>query len=166
MGNKTRAPMNRTITLSENELKSYRPRLHRIDRPVDLENIQDAILNQDLFDVLDWLPASFVDVLFLDPPYNLAKSFNSTRFTERSMSAYAEWLDPWFSKLMRTLKPTASVYICGDWRSSASVHLVAEKYLRVRNRVTWEREKGRGAKKNWKNCSEDIWFCTASKLNV
>lgn len=162
MGNKTRAPMNRTITLSENELKSYRPRLHRIDRPVDLENIQDAILNQDLFDVLDWLPASFVDVLFLDPPYNLAKSFNSTRFTERSMSAYAEWLDPWFSKLMRTLKPTASVYICGDWRSSASVHLVAEKYLRVRNRVTWEREKGRGAKKNWKNCSEDIWFCTAS----
>ena len=28
--------------------------------------------------------------------------------------------------------------------------------------VPWEREKGRGAKRNWKNSSEDIWFCTVS----
>ena len=78
------------------------------------------------------------------------------------MTAYAEWLESWFPKLMRTLKPTASVYICGDWRSSSAVQLVAEKYLKVRNRITWEREKGRGAKANWKNCSEDVWFCTVS----
>jgi len=56
----------------------------------------------------------------------------------------------------------ASVYICGDWQSSAAIHLIVEKYLKVRNRITWEREKGRGAKHNWKNCSEDIWFCTVS----
>ena len=37
---------------------------------------------------------------------------------------------------------------------------VAEKYFKINNRITWEREKGRGAKSNWKNCSEDIWFCT------
>jgi site-specific DNA-methyltransferase (adenine-specific) len=30
----------------------------------------------------------------------------------------------------------------------------------IRNRITWEREKGRGALSNWKNCSEDIWFGT------
>lgn len=151
-----------TITLSEEEVKGYQSRLQSIDYPVKFEDVENSILNQNLFDVLDWLPASFVDVLFLDPPYNLAKSFNSTKFTERSMSAYAEWLDYWFQKLIRTLKPTASVYICGDWRSSAAIHAVAEKYLRVHNRITWEREKGRGAKRNWKNCSEDIWFCTAS----
>jgi site-specific DNA-methyltransferase (adenine-specific) len=34
--------------------------------------------------------------------------------------------------------------------------------LKVQNRITWEREKGRGALRNWKNCSEDIWFCTVS----
>ncbi len=32
----------------------------------------------------------------------------------------------------------------------------------LRNRITWEREKGRGALQNWKNCSEDIWFFTSS----
>jgi len=32
----------------------------------------------------------------------------------------------------------------------------------LRNRITWEREKGRGAKRNWKNAAEDIWFFTKS----
>jgi site-specific DNA-methyltransferase (adenine-specific) len=35
-------------------------------------------------------------------------------------------------------------------------------YFLPQNRITWEREKGRGAKSNWKNCSEDIWFFTVS----
>lgn len=112
--------------------------------------------------MLDWLPAAFADLLFIDPPYNLTKSFNSTTFRERSIEEYREWFESWFPKLLRILKPTASVYICGDWRSSGAIHLIAEKYLIVRNRMTWEREKGRGAKTNWKNCSEDIWFCTMS----
>jgi site-specific DNA-methyltransferase (adenine-specific) len=39
---------------------------------------------------------------------------------------------------------------------------VVKDRFQVRNRITWEREKGRGARKNWKNASEDIWFCTVS----
>jgi site-specific DNA-methyltransferase (adenine-specific) len=35
-----------------------------------------------------------------------------------------------------------------------------ENVLTVRNRITFEREKGRGARSNWKNASEDIWFAT------
>lgn len=54
------------------------------------------------------------------------------------------------------------MYICGDWLSSYSIFAVASKYFKIRNRITWEREKGRGAKSNWKNSSEDIWFCTLS----
>jgi site-specific DNA-methyltransferase (adenine-specific) len=64
--------------------------------------------------------------------------------------------------LLPTLKNTASVYVCSEWYSSTAIHLVLEKYLKVRNRITWEREKGRGAKTNWKNASEDIWFATVS----
>lgn len=162
MGTKARAPRNRTISLSQDEVELYQSRLLRINGTATFEEVQNTVINQDTFDLLRWLPDAFVDVLFLDPPYNLTKSFNSTRFTGRSVSAYADWLDSWFPRVMRTLKSTASVYICGDWRSSAAIHLVAEKYLNVRNRITWEREKGRGAKSNWKNCSEDIWFCTVS----
>jgi site-specific DNA-methyltransferase (adenine-specific) len=161
-GHNGRAPRNRTITLSAAEVVALQSRLLRIAGPLDWPAIQDRTVNQDLLEILDWLPASFVDLLFLDPPYNLTKSFGSASFRQLSMEEYVEWMGGWFGRLLRTLKPTASVYICGDWRSSPAIHQVASRHLHVRNRITWEREKGRGAAANWKNCSEDIWFCTVS----
>ena len=50
-----------------------------------------------------------------------------------------------------------------DWKTSSLVLPVLEERFFVRNRITWEREKGRGAKRNWKNNTEDIWFCTNSE---
>jgi site-specific DNA-methyltransferase (adenine-specific) len=118
----------------------YRKRLLRLSGEISLQGIENWTINQDLFTILDWLPESFVDLLFIDPPYNLTKSFReSIAFRERSVEEYAAWLESWFSKLSRALKPTASVYICGDWRSSTAIHSVAEKYLCIRNRITWER---------------------------
>ena len=37
------------------------------------------------------------------------------------------------------------------------------EFFQVRNRITWQREKGRGANANWKNGLEDIWFATKGK---
>ena len=115
-----------------------------------------------LFEVLDFLPDSFVDLLFIDPPYNLHKKFNLTNFKEMNDNEYEEWIDSWLSKIIRLLKANASIYICSDWKSSNAVYKIAKKYFKIQNRITWEREKGRGAKSNWKNCTEDIWFCTVS----
>jgi len=162
MEEKTRALRNKTITLAAEEMKSYQGNLLNLSGQVRSKEIENRTINQVLDEILDWLPSSFVDLLFIDPPYNLTKSFNETTFKERTTLEYQAWFESWFSRLIRVLKPTASVYICGDWRSSAAIQLIAEKYLIVRNRITWEREKGRGAKANWKNSSEDIWFCTVS----
>jgi site-specific DNA-methyltransferase (adenine-specific) len=161
-----RAPRNRTIRLSADEEALYKQRLIRLQQKVAISEIENKTINQDLMEILDLLPDSFVDLLFVDPPYNLKKSFNHSVFRQRSIKDYMDWFDGWFPMLLKTLKPTASVYICGDWRSSPAIHLVAEKYLTVRNRITWEREKGRGAKSNWKNCSEDIFYCTVSDAYV
>lgn len=113
--------------------------------------------------MLEWLPREFVDLLFVDPPYNLSKQFNQRAVKRRSLADYQQWVDSWLARLVPTLKSTASVYLCGDWQSSPALYEVASQYFIVQNRITWEREKGRGAKANWKNCAEDIWFCTVSK---
>jgi len=162
LNEKSRAPRNRTLAISTSEAAAYGKRLVKLSGQAEFREIENRIINQDIFEILDWLPASFADLVFLDPPYNLTKTFNTNAFRERSVGEYEEWLESWFPRLIKTLRPAASVYICGDWRSSAAIQRVAEKYLTVRNRITWEREKGRGAKSNWKYCSEDIWFCTAS----
>jgi site-specific DNA-methyltransferase (adenine-specific) len=157
-----RAPGNRTLTLSDEEFEHYRSSLQRVESPVIVDRIYDKLFCQDIFSALPFLPDGCVDLLFADPPYNLTKKFNTRRFKKISVDDYTEWLDSWLSQIVRLLKPTASVYICGDWESSAAIHRVGEKYFIPRNRITWEREKGRGAKSNWKKCSEDIWFFSVS----
>lgn len=156
------APRNRTLKLSSKEIFSLRERLIKLGKPVCTGIIQNRIINQDLFEVLPHLPSLFVDLLIVDPPYNLNKTFGESSFRKMGGLEYEDWLDSWLSKMVRILKPSASVYLCGDWRSSAAIYNVAGRYFKIRNRITWEREKGRGAKGNWKNNSEDIWFCTFS----
>ena len=157
-----KAPRNRTISLSAEERKYLRSQIVKLNGQTKIESILNKVINQNIFEIVDLLPSAFVDLLFIDPPYNLSKNFNGYSFKQVPVEQYSEWMDGWLSKMIRLLKPTASVYICGDWRSSAAIHTVCEKYFMVRNRITFEREKGRGSQKNWKNNSEDIWFCTVS----
>jgi len=157
-----RAPRNRTLILTSEETAYYSRKLTTLDRPVSVKQILDRTLCQDMLSAASYLPEQFVDLLFVDPPYNLDKDFNGRRFSRRNQAGYLEMLEMWLSPLIRLLRPTASVYICSDWNSCGAVQLFAEKHFHIRNRITWEREKGRGAKTNWKNCSEDIWYCTVS----
>ena len=73
---------------------------------------------------------------------------------------YVAWFESMLSAMIPLLRSGASVYVCSDWRTSTLIFPILDRYLDVRNRITWEREKGRGAKTNWKNNTEDIWFCT------
>ena len=155
-----RAPRNRTMNLSKKDTIGFEKKLITLAHGTIVDDVINKTINQDLFSCIKYLPGSFVDLLFIDPPYNLTKDFGSNKFREVSSDEYEQWLDSWLCPLKKILKSTASIYICGDWKSSSSIFRVMSKYFKVRNRITWEREKGRGAKVNWKNCSEDIWFGT------
>ena len=159
---KPRAPRNRTITLAKNDEESLRKQLIYADSVASLEQIRNRILCGDAFEVLKKLPEGSFDLLFADPPYNLTKDFGAEKFRQRSLERYEAWLDSWVRLCKPLLRETASIYICGDWRSSAAIQRIGIKYFTLQNRITWEREKGRGAKANWKNSAEDIWFFTVS----
>jgi site-specific DNA-methyltransferase (adenine-specific) len=159
---KKRAPLNRTINLSILEISALEKSLSKLNHSIILEEAENKIFNNDIFEAADFLPEKFVDLLFIDPPYNLYKKFNQAPFKQMEFNEYKKWIDLWLSKMVRVLKPNASIYICGDWRSSSAIFEAGRKYFKVQNRITWEREKGRGAKTNWKNCTEDIWFFTMS----
>ncbi|HVE58367.1 MAG TPA: site-specific DNA-methyltransferase [Pyrinomonadaceae bacterium] len=156
---KQRAPRNRTLDLSAEEIEIYRKQLIFQD---DLHNFQNKIVCGDAFEILPKLPEKSFDLLFADPPYNLTKNFGENSFKQTSLDEYETWLEAWLKDCASVLKETASVYICGDWRSASAIQRVGMKFFRLRNRITWEREKGRGARSNWKNSSEDIWFFTVS----
>ncbi len=159
---KERAPRNQTLTINEEEKNNLIKKLSHVTKKLSVDEIIDKTFNDDLFNVIDFFPEHCVDLLIIDPPYNLDKDFDGLKFSSINDQAYLNYLDSWFSKVIRLLKPNGSLYICGDWKSTFALYQIANKYLIVRNRITWQREKGRGAKSNWKNCTEDIWFGTVS----
>jgi site-specific DNA-methyltransferase (adenine-specific) len=159
---KERAPRNRTLTIHENEKDVLMDKTISLHTPSIVQDIENKLIHQDLLACVDFLPEQFVDLMIIDPPYNLDKKFGNSKFSKTSSEVYEAWFDAWLTKLKKCLKRTASLYVCCDWQSSKSVQTVLEKHFIIRNRITWEREKGRGATSNWKNCSEDIWFCTLS----
>jgi len=157
-----KAPNNKTLSCSDAEVAGLSKKLIRVKSGSTVESLTNRIIHQDFFKAAKLLPDSFVDLMIIDPPYNLRKDYNGTLFRSKQADEYIEWFEGFVSLLPRLLKANATIYVCSDWRSSTLIFPVLDKYFKVRNRITWEREKGRGAKANWKNNTEDIWFCTAS----
>ena len=161
--NKDRALRNRTLTVTDTERVFYKSRLiYPADRPMSIEAITNKTICADLFQINEHLPLRCADLLIIGPPYNLNKDFHGIKFSKSDDETYLAYLQSWFPALLSTLKPNGSVYICGDWKSTFCLYQIMKGNLQVRNRITWQREKGRGAKANWKNSTEDIWFGTMS----
>lgn len=158
MKEKERAANNRTLTLEPQEIEGLRNRLvteKNISAETDIVN---RTLNGDILKMLEFVPDNFADLIIIDPPYNLSKNFNGMKFASRSQENYDEYLSEWFPLICKKLKSDGSLYMCGDWKCTSSLQRAIERELAVLNRITWQREKGRGAKSNWKNGMEDIWF--------
>ncbi|MBQ9488686.1 MAG: site-specific DNA-methyltransferase, partial [Lachnospiraceae bacterium] len=164
---KGKALRNKTIDfpLESKEGADYRKKIRRRNQKVGAyEEILDQVILGDSFKVMEELPQGFADLLIVDPPYNLEKDYHGNKFKAESHEAYRAYTKEWLEKVLPLLKPTASVYVCCDWKSSLIIGEVLCELLKVRNRITWQREKGRGAKANWKNGMEDIWFATVSNV--
>lgn len=157
-----RSERNRTIDISSEECFKYSGRCLKIIEKASIEQILDRTVSGDAFSVLPLLPEKFVDLLIADPPYNLSKDFHGKKFRRVSDEMYEEYTESWICKAKPILKPNASVYVCCDWRSSLVIGKILQKHFHIRNRITWQREKGRGSLRNWKNGMEDIWFATCS----
>ena len=130
---KTRAPQNRTLFLDSNDRSRLSDRLLQISEPVPIDECLDRTILGDALTVLPLLPAKSVDLLVGDPPYNLTKTFSGATFKRRSSDEYETWLHLWLSNVVPLLRPTASVYVCCEWRSSGVVQRALESYLKVQN---------------------------------
>jgi len=161
---KERASMNRTMTLTNeerNELKFI------IDHHYQCAN---RIIQGDFNVVNLSIPDNSIDLILLDPPYNLTKKYGESVFKSMPDNEYCEYILNIFRKCLAKLKPSGTMYVCGDWRTSYIERKALEicendGLCDVVNRITWSRDKGRGANNNWKNNIEDIWMIVKDKAN-
>ncbi len=158
-----KSKLNKTIDLTIEEGKVYLDRCIKVNSRFDVGGILDKTLLGDTFEILSLMPEKFIDLLIVDPPYNIDKDFHGNKFKKSADGIYEEYTKAWIERVLPLLKNTASVYVCCDWKSSIVIANVLKRYFIIQNRITWQREKGRGALYNWKNGMEDIWFATMSK---
>ncbi|MGL4562972.1 MAG: DNA-methyltransferase [Brevinema sp.] len=158
-----RSPRNKTLVLTNEDRENFVSKILTEDHLLNLQNITNKLICGDTSLLIDKLPRHFIDLLIIDPPYNLFKNYHGNTFKEISDNAYFEYLESWFLSLLLLLKPKASIYMCCDWKSSSAVFRLLNKHAIIQNRITWQRDKGRGSKNNWKNSMEDIWFASMSK---
>ena len=158
-----KADRNKTIDRPFDKCGRFFKRCIEIDQPHEsFDGILDKTVNGNILEVSKFLPRQSMDLIIADPPYNLTKSFNGTVFSKKKDNEYEEYTRQWLNAVQPLLKETGSIYVCCDWESSLIIGRVLGDFFKVRNRITWQREKGRGAKANWKNGLEDIWFATKS----
>ncbi len=111
---KQRAQHNRTISLSDKDMKCLTKRLIKLHQPTAFQQIENSTIHQDIFEALKHLPDRFVDLLFVDPPYNLNKNFHLSSFKAMDSEKYAAWLDSWLQKNYSYFKAQGfSLYLWG-----------------------------------------------------
>ena len=152
---------NKTIDFPLDNGKQY------LDRVVDGKTATYLPKNRticgDTYSLIEKIPDKSVDLLIVDPPYNLDKYYHGNTFKKMKNVSYAEYTEKWISLVKQKLKDTASIYVCCDWQSALVIGGILQKHFILRNRITWQREKGRGAKQNWKNSMEDVFFATVGE---
>ena len=134
------SPLNKTIRLSAKEKVQAISAL-----PKKITSNTIGIFQGEIEIALTALPKKYFDLIVADPPYNLGMDFGN-KTDKRSEEEYQEWVYKWVSLLPSIAKLDASFYICCDWRQSSLYLDALEKSgLTILNRITWKRDKGRGA---------------------
>ena len=152
---------NKTIDFSITDGKEY---LNNCVKESEVDSIPlNKIVIGNTFLAIEKIKDKSVDLLIVDPPYNLDKSFHGNNFRKTDEKAYTEYTESYLNAVKPKLKDTASIYVCCDYKSGIIIGKVISDNFILRNRITWEREKGRGAKANWKNSMEDVYFATVGE---
>jgi len=160
---KQKAARNKTLDITVADGAGYLQKCLTAENDLSqTENIINKVICGDTFAVLPLLPRHFVDLLVIDPPYNLSKNYDGHKFNATKEAEYEKYTVEWVEKVKPLLKENGSIYVCCDWKTSLIIGNVLKRYFKIQNRITWQREKGRGANHNWKNAMEDIWFATNS----
>jgi site-specific DNA-methyltransferase (adenine-specific) len=130
--------------------------------------------NESLEGSSKYIKDKSVDLFFLDPPYFISGKSKDVDLENgdrgdwdcqwNNIEEYNKWTESYLKLAYKQLKEEGSIYVCISWQNSYIIHTLLEKIgFIVLNRITWKRDKGRGAKTNWKSMHEDVFFAVKNK---
>ena len=108
------------------------------DKQVERKKIKSSMLiNNDCIEELQKIQSETIDMVFVDPPYNLSKKYSDSG-DNMSMQEYYEWCDRWLHELSRVLKQGGSMFVLNIPKSSARHFLLLHQEMYFQNWIVWD----------------------------
>ena len=127
------------------------------------EKIGHKIIWGDALEVLDKdINDRSIDLIFVDPPYNIGKIFNGFSENKRwaSDEDYLEWSYKWIDLCIKKLKSNGTLYLMAATQFIPYFDIYVRKKLHVISRIVWYYDSsGVQARKYFGSLYEPILFC-------
>lgn len=124
------------------------------------------LYNCDVFDGLSNIEDYSVDLIFIDPPYNLGKKYKGTSDFWENDNKYLEWCYSWLEICIKKLKPHGCLYFMSSTQYTAYFDIFLRNKMHILSRIIWEYDSsGVQAKKHFGSLYEPILFAVMKKNN-
>ena len=123
----------------------------------------NIIHNESCIDGIKKLSDESVDIIIIDPPYNIGKDFGNNS-DKQNMFDYIEWSKLWIEESIRVLKKTGTMYIYGF--SEILAHLSVNIDLPKRWLIWHYTNKNSPRSSFWQRSHESIICCWKMIKNV
>jgi len=120
-----------------------------------------AIYQGDALEVLrSEIRSGAVDLIFVDPPYNIGKRFGDFNDRWPSDEAYAQWAYRWLDECVRVLKPTGTLYVMTSTQAMPYFDMYLRQKVTILSRIVWHYDSsGLQARKYYGSMYEPILHC-------
>lgn len=125
------------------------------------------IVNADIFKGLKEVEDESIDLIFIDPPYNLRKNYaDGVSDYWVSDTEYMKWVEEWLEIIISKLKSNGSLYIMNTTQNMPFIDLYLREKLYIQSRIVWHYDSsGVQAKNYFGSLYEPILFCTMKRRN-
>ena len=130
-----------------------------------LEKANHLVIWGDTLEALSSrIPDGSVDLIFIDPPYNIGKNFNGRKDKWDSEKMYLQWCYKWIDLCLRKLKDKGSLYLMAATQNMPYFDVYLRDKIYVLSRIVWSYDSsGVQAKKYYGSLYEPILFCVKDK---
>ena len=129
-------------------------------------NEHQRIFHGDALEVLAQIPDESIDLIFVDPPYNIGKDFAGRKDKWEKDEDYLNWCYQWIDLCILKLKPTGALYVMTSTQFMPFFDLYIRQKMTILSRIVWTYDSsGVQAKKYFGSLYEPILFCVKNKDN-
>lgn len=131
-----------------------------MDKIKKYQSNSHIIFHGNALDILPTIDDQSIDLIFVDPPYNIGKKY--VNFVDKwpSDKVYIEWCKLWIDLCIEKLSPSGSMYVMASTQSMPYIDIYIREKLSILSRIIWYYDSsGVQAKNYYGSRYEPILFC-------